>query len=323
MEFDHACKARNSELEIPTLKPGVKAEPCDRTDYSAPSSPAQAYDLNQYRMASPGVYRVDQAAGRGSNYPRGSAFTLGAFGETCLLASDYHVPKGPDGKALPGLIIQDRNGNRAGAQVRSWDPATDTSILATPLSSVKECPALPLAESSSSLQIGVDRMVAIGHPSGSKLQFISGGTVENKGRTHVEIDSKGKANPWAEGKTVEAVAQVIGGMSGAPAFHDGKVYGNIQGMQGNARMIITPVEDILALRDKTLAATVKNGGSCDMDDARKEIAARSKNNDIISVTYTDRRSPATLHYEFNYGQGLTISEKDKTCTWSATLLDKK
>lgn len=321
MEFDRSCKARTSDLQIPTLQPGVKADPCDRTDYSNIQGQAQAqYDLDQYRVASPGVFRVDQSLGRGGNTPRGSAFSLGAFGDTCLLASDYHVPKGSDGLALPGLTLQASDGSRTSTQVRSWDKEHDLSILATPLSAIKSCPALPLAQTARNLNIGTDRIVAVGHPAGSKLQFISGGEVENKDRTHADIDPKGKVNPWANGKTVEVKGQIIGGMSGAPAMADGKVYGAIQGLQGNARMIITPVDDLQTLLHNTLAASVKNGIPCDFNQAKAEAIQRVAAGELLSSFSTSRSATPTIHYSFNFGQELTLDQKNQTCTWSATSL---
>lgn len=303
-------------MQIPTLKAGVMANACDRTDYSAAQGQQiEAYDLQQYRIASPGVFRVDQALGRGNNGPRGSAFSLGVFGNECLLATDYHVVVADRGLAAIGLVVQASNGDRFPTQVKSWNASADLAILATPATNIKACPQLKLASTSGDLVAGKDRLVAIGHPAGSKLQFISGGPVEKKGRSHIEIDPKGISNPWAYGKTVEATAQVIKGMSGSPVFANGQVFGAVQGLVGNREMIVTPVDDLSALLNKTLTTKNKTG-ACDYNQAKQELNQRLAAGDLLNASFFKSSSQERSYYRFNFGQGLQFDEINKTCTWS-------
>jgi hypothetical protein len=212
--------------------------------------------------------------------------------------------------------------------LKSYDETTDLAILTVGLNR-NQCPALPLAHDISHLS-SAHRVVSVGHPGGSRHQFLSAGPVTGLYRTHRQIDaanSKGKA--WAGNQTGEVGSHAVGGMSGSPAFADGQVVGVVQSRVGNTGMVFTPVEDVRALladQSKTVAereaaaarekAAKERAGICDYEEGRADIAKRIEAKKLVNAEFSDGGPEHGLKrvYKFSDGVEYTVYDKSKTCS---------
>lgn len=348
MSIDSACQPPADDLKIPTLRRGHDMEPCDRTDYAQAENLSllvgsndllrreaakilsgkaadnnvkagaevvnQAYDLNQYRLASPAVVRVNSQT-EGVSAPRGSAFGVGASGGECLYITDFHVASDesrPNAK-LTGLTLTGAGVDSVEARVRNLDAAHDLALLAAPQSAIGECPSLPLSpQKAAALRIGSDRILTIGHPHGSDRQFISGGFVEHTGRTHAEIAEKNKTKFWANSGTIEANLQVIAGMSGGPALADGVVVGVVQSRIGDTRAVVTPVEYVRPFLEKS-PQPGNAGNLCDYEKAKSDLKAFSSQGKVISTAFDGKNGHILKHYTLSSGEQIEIDESSLSC----------
>jgi len=285
----------------------------------------QAYDLRQYQIASPGVFRIDQKKDSSTNVELGSGFTVGPEGSSCRIVTDHHVVASDQGSIVPDLVIQGKDGSRFDATVTRLSASRDLALLKVPLSAMPSCPALPLARNTSALRIGADRATAVGHPRGSVHQFISGGQVEKKGRVWKNLDGNPERKPWDNNPTVEVSSQAIGGFSGAPAMVNGEVGGVVQAQIGMNSLVFTPVENVrsfLSMPDNVTPAAARPPSSnrivagpldCQYDSARKEIDARIARRELKSAEFSGTTSDIKRHYSFTDGTSFTLYDGSKRC----------
>lgn len=361
-QYDQACQAPADRFKVPTLRPAIDGNPCDQTDYTDASKLAvqtsetllreterllkerkldnlatltpqqmterfevetlvkKAYDWRNYQVASPSVVRVDVQSGT-TNREIGSGFTIGAQGDECWLVTDYHVVQSAGSSAAPGLMIQ-QNGKRIPAAQLIYNDKTDLAILSVPTKSIGSCPALPMASRVSGFLPNRTRTTAIGHPSGSIRQFISGGELIRYDRTAVEIDAvwangqQAKDLPYADLKMGETRAQVIGGNSGSPMMADGKAIGVVQSQKGNNQSHFTPIENVHALiaelkaKQAPITSTPK---ACDIEEARADIKKRISSQQLQSAEFNGQADGVQSIHRFKDGVQYTLHDKRKTC----------
>ncbi|MGD9680221.1 MAG: serine protease [Candidatus Obscuribacterales bacterium] len=285
----------------------------------------QAYDLRQYQIASPGVFRIDQQKDRSTSVELGSGFTVGPEGSSCRIITDHHVVASDQGSILPNLIIQGKDGSRFDASVARLSAGKDLALLKVPLSAMSSCPSLPLARNTASLRIGTDRATAVGHPKGSVRQFISGGQIERKGRVWKNLDGNPDHKPWDDNPTVEVASQAIGGFSGAPAMVNGEVGGVVQAQIGMNSLVFTPVENVrsfLSMPDNTTQAPARQPSDnrivagpldCQYDSARKEIQDRIARHELKSAEFSGTTYDIKRYYSFTDGTSFTLYDGSKRC----------
>ncbi|MBK9142219.1 MAG: trypsin-like peptidase domain-containing protein [Candidatus Melainabacteria bacterium] len=285
----------------------------------------QAYDLRQYQIASPGVFRIDQRKDSSTIVELGSGFTVGPEGSSCRIITDHHVVASDQGSIVPNLVVQGKDGSRFDATVTRLSASSDLALLKVPLSAMSSCPSLPLANNTSALRIGTDRATAVGHPRGSVRQFISGGQVERKGRLWKNLDGNPERKPWDDNPTVEVSSQAIGGFSGAPAMVNGEVSGVVQAQIGMNTLVFTPVENMrtfLSMPDNVARAATRTPSSdrivagpldCEYESARQEIAARIARRELKSAEFSGTTSDIKRHYSFTDGTSFTLYDSSKRC----------
>ncbi|MCA9813939.1 MAG: trypsin-like peptidase domain-containing protein [Cyanobacteria bacterium HKST-UBA01] len=280
--------------------------------------PEMAYDLNQYRIASPGVFRIDsREAGKTENRGLGTGFAVRQEGNQCQIMTDYHVVTTDAGDLEPNLTVKSRDGKRAPATLKAQDVKSDLALLSVPVASIGSCPVLPLGKSSASLHPGADRVATIGHAGGAEQQFLSGGYVIHNGRKHSEIENHpdGKTKPWKDNQVVEVAAHVIGGNSGGPAMADGAVVGATQYKRATSEMFFTPVEDIRALIAKAnpfpilRAAPVPRDIPLSCTIAKEEIRAHVSRGELLNGNFNERRHI----YRFKDGSVYTLNQSPSSC----------
>lgn len=362
-QYDQACPAPTDRFKVPTLKSAVDGNPCDQTDYTDASkldvrtsetlqketerllkerkldnlatlTPQQfkeradvetlvqkAYDWRNYQVASPSTVRIDTQSGT-TNKELGSGFTIGAQGNQCWLITDYHVVQAG---AQPGLTVQLKDGRRIPASELIHNDKTDLAILSVPTTAIGSCPALPMATSSTGFVPRYTRMTAIGHPSGSIRQFISGGALLRLDRTARQIDETWEIGgvsvsintlPYADLKMGEVQAQVIGGNSGGPTMADGKAIGVVQSKKGKESTHFTPIENVHTLiaqlkeKQAPISSTPKQ---CDLEEAREDIRKRIASQQLQSVEFNGLPDGTQSIHRFKDGVQYTMHDKRKSC----------
>lgn len=280
--------------------------------------PQMAYDYHQYKIASPGIFRVETRNGPSSTERTlGTGFAARQVGDRCQVVTDYHVVTKNDGNLEPMLSLRARNGNLSFAKVEKLEDTTDLALLSVPVKAIGSCNVLPLADTSLDLRPGEDRITTIGHPSGSKNQFISGGELLRMGRKHTEISNHpdAQSKPWKDNEVGEVKAHVIGGNSGGPALANGEVVGATQYRRGNYEMFFTPVEDIHELLngEKPLEPNVPREMHCKK--AEEEIQSRTEAGQRTSTSYSGSGSLINSTYIFSDGVEITVTKngKEKNC----------
>lgn len=349
MSIDSDCPTPVDDLKIPTLRRGEEINACDRTDYgsaenlsfllgsngslrqeaakilaqgdkdatsksAAQDVAKQAYDLNQYRLASPAVVRVNYQDGD-VRRPRGSAFGVGTNGGECLYITDFHVASdesSPTAK-LTGLTLSSNGQGAVEARVRNLDAVHDLALLSAPATKIGQCPSLPISsEKASALSANSDRIVTLGHPKGTDKIFMSAGVVSRTGRTHAEINDSEKSNYWAQSKTIEANLQVIGGMSGGPGLADGVVVGVTQSRVGATKAVLTPAEFVQSFIARSLNSG-DSGSWCEYDKAKKEVETLRSQGKVTAVSFDGSHGEILKHYTLSTGERIDIDDSRQIC----------
>lgn len=271
-----------------------------------------AYDLNQYRLASPGVFQIDSLANpTGSPRSIGSGFAVGTKSNDCQIITDYHVVTEDDGSTEPGITVINKDGVRATAKVELLEPETDLALLSVPTSKIGTCPVLPLANKAENLIAGYDRITSIGHPGSSDHQFVSGGTLIRIDRRHKEINdhSDGKIKPWKDNVVGEVSSHVFGGFSGGPTMANGEVVGATQYKRSNYEMFFTPVEDIHSL----LARAKDADGPMSCSNAMAKVRERIDRGEKHSASFSGYKDQIRSEYSFSDGSQYIIDETKNAC----------
>lgn len=249
MAWDDSCRAPKPG-EVPTLRPGEAPQACDRTDYgSVPPNPD--WDpLALFRSVSPSVVRVDQLStlpaslrwmlGDSQSWPNGSGFMVGQDGKDCLIATNSHVTQ-----RLSSIAVRTSDNSVHPATIAATDPANDLAILRVPTGAGLVCRPVPISLQQPNLG---DRVATIGHPRGSRYQFISPSVVSGLGlpTEHGLPTMRPEDNRIA----VMATGQTQGGNSGSALFNNrGEVVGvhyASDGVSITAAITTAPLQRLLA-----------------------------------------------------------------------------
>lgn len=184
MAWDSSCPAPQGD-QAPTLRPGEAPQACDRTDYSQQPPNPDLDPLALLRSASPSVVRVDQVSnlpsfmhwmlGDGRSWGQGSGFMIGQDGQDCLIATNDHVVA-----AVSNLGIRTRDNTLLPATVERRDPTNDLAIIRVRGGEGTGLVCRPLTISNEPLNPR-DAALVVGHPLGSRYQFISPAVVRGTG----------------------------------------------------------------------------------------------------------------------------------------------
>lgn len=286
-----------------------------------------AYDLHQYQVASPGVFRVEYRPDHQTeNDEIGSGFAVREDGQDCLIITDHHVVASDSGVLKPNLQVKSKTGISNPATVEMLDAKTDLALLSVPTSDLGgTCPVLPLAAKADNLKPYYDRVTAVGHPGGAAAQFLSGGEVLRVDRKHSEIEHHpdGDTKPWKDNVVVEVGAHVIGGNSGGPAMANGEVVGATQYKRGSYEMFFTPAEDIrsLLVSHRASQAKIARGpqpytpefADIDCGTAREQIRQKISSGMVEKASFSGYQSRIKGEYTFNDGTQYIMEEFKSSC----------
>jgi S1-C subfamily serine protease len=238
MAWDESCRAPNPG-EVPTLRAGEAPQACDRTNYgNVPPNP-DLDPLALMRSVSPSVVRVDQLStlpsflrwmlGDSQSWPNGSGFMVGRDGNDCLIATNNHVAS-----SLSSIAVRTNDNGIHPATVAAADPANDLAILRVPSGDGLVCRPAPISGQQPNAG---DRVAAVGHPNGSRYQFISPATVRTIG---LPSDNGVPLGPPDNRTSVIVNGHTEHGNSGSALFNDrGEVVGIV--FAGNHLTITTAI----------------------------------------------------------------------------------
>lgn len=224
MAWDDSCRAP-SPGEVPTLRPGEPPQPCDRTNYGNQPPNPDLDPLALMRSVSPSVVRVDQLStlpsflrwmlGDGQSWPNGSGFMVGQDGNDCLIATNNHVTQ-----RLTSVAVRTNDNGVHPATIAATDPVNDLAILRVPAGDGLVCRPAPIAAQPPNAG---DHVAAVGHPNGSRYQFISPSLVRGLG---LPTEYGLPLGPADNRTSVMITGQIQHGNSGSAIFNNrGEVVG--------------------------------------------------------------------------------------------------
>lgn len=131
---DDACKNKSKPTgnEVPTLRPGEKADTCDRTRYAAPAN-GDLDPVELYKMGVESIFAVQATSNRSLpaelrdldiNYGSGFAFAFDSNSNSCYIVTADHTVKNMD-----KVILQRKDGVTVKTEVDYRDEASDLAVL--------------------------------------------------------------------------------------------------------------------------------------------------------------------------------------------------
>lgn len=258
MSWDSACQKPEAG-QIPTLKEGVPAEACDRTDYSRTTGNPDFDPLALLSEASPSIFRIDKHEphsfpfniflGEESVEAIGTGFAVAKLGDDCLIATADHVVENSTINNT-AMTVTTSTGETYSAEPQRLSPDSDLALIRVPNNSASGFVCSPL-ELSQEQSDEAKQLAIFGYPLGSQQLFMS--PADATGRTMVQPELP----PWDTRLVlpIEAIAMdghVEPNNSGSPVLApDGKVVGVTIATVGNTNAFAAPIEGITGLIERT------------------------------------------------------------------------